>query len=92
VAVTEARPRARRGRLARPGGVLPAGRGAALPAERDGLAYVGLLFGCLRQWEFGYEHGAGIVLFGDRVVRFGVAEVAKDEGAALADKKRGRRR
>lgn len=61
------------------------------PAEQDGLGYVGLVFGCLRQWEFGYEHGAGIVLHGDRVIRFGVAEMANDEAAALADKKRRRR-
>ena len=54
------------------------------PVARDGVAYVGLTFSCL-QFTHGYEHGVGIVVCGDRIVRFGVADVAMDETAALAD-------
>lgn len=54
------------------------------PQERDGLSYVGLVFSCV-QFDYGYEHGAGIVLHGDRVVRFGVAEHAEHEDEALID-------
>ena len=54
------------------------------PAERDGLSYVGLVFSCI-QWDYGYEHGVGIVLHGDWVVRFGVAEHAEHEDEALID-------
>jgi hypothetical protein len=52
--------------------------------SRDGLAYVGLVFSC-SQWDHGYEHGAGIVVHGDRLIRFGVAEVAQEEDEALID-------
>jgi len=48
------------------------------------LSYVGLVFSCL-QWDYGYEHGVGIVVHGDRVVCFGVAEVAEHEDEALID-------
>lgn len=53
----------------------------------DGVSYVGLVFRCLR-YEYGYEHGAGIVLHRDRVVHFGIAEEAKDEAQALKDLRR----
>lgn len=55
-----------------------------LGAERDGLSYVGLVFSCI-QYDYGYEHGAGVVVHADRVVWFGVAEVAGDETEALVD-------
>jgi hypothetical protein len=48
--------------------------------ERDGLALVGLDFHCDE-----YEHGVGVVLRRDRVVRLGVAEVAMDLEEAEAD-------
>lgn len=53
----------------------------------EGVAYVGLISNCL-QWEFGYEHGVGIVMHKDRVVSFGMAEEAGDETLALKDLRR----
>jgi hypothetical protein len=52
--------------------------------ERDDVSYVGLVFSCL-QWDYGYEHGVGIVLHDQRVVRFGVAEMAECETEAAKD-------
>lgn len=54
------------------------------PIGKDGLGYVGLVFFCL-QFDYGYEHGAGIILHGDRVVHFGVAEEAETGEKAYID-------
>lgn len=56
-----------------------------LPVEKDGVGYVGLVFSCLRWMDYGYEHGAGIILHGDRVVHFGVAEEAETGEKAYID-------
>lgn len=53
-----------------------------MPVEKDGLAYVGLVFSCL---QYDYEHGAGVILHGDRVVSFGVAEEAETGEKAYID-------
>ncbi len=57
-----------------------------LPHRRDGLAYVGLDFSCL-QFTHGYEHGVGLTVHGDRVLRFGVAGGggSEDDDCAAAD-------
>jgi len=52
----------------------------------DGVSYVAFIFGCL-QWEWGYEHGFGIVAHRGRVASFGFAEAA-DESEALKDARR----
>jgi hypothetical protein len=52
--------------------------------DRDGLAYVGLVFHCL-QWDYGYEHGVGIVLHDQRIVCFGMAEQAENATEAMID-------
>jgi hypothetical protein len=45
------------------------------PFEKEGMAYVGLEFGCT--WED--EHGLGILVHGARVVEIGAADTAFDE-------------
>jgi hypothetical protein len=54
------------------------------PVEKGGLSYVGLVFSCL-QWDGGYEHGAGIIVHGERVVHFGAADEAKTGERAYID-------
>jgi hypothetical protein len=53
----------------------------------DEVSYTGLVFHCL-QWDYGYEHGVGIMLHQDRIVHFGMAEEAQDETQALKDLRR----
>ena len=45
------------------------------PYYRDGLAYIGLEFGC--DWDL--EHGFGVMLHGARVVEFGYAAAAFEQ-------------
>jgi hypothetical protein len=52
----------------------------------EDVAYAGFVFNCL-QWDYGYEHGVGIVTHKDRVVHFGMAEEAEEE-AAMKDVRR----
>jgi hypothetical protein len=53
----------------------------------DGVSYTGLVLNCL-QWDYGYEHGVGIVTHRDRVVHFGMAEEGADDQIALKDLRR----
>jgi hypothetical protein len=53
----------------------------------DGVSYMGFVLNCLH-YQYGYEHGVGIVTLKDRVVHFGMAEEAQDEGQALKDLRR----
>jgi hypothetical protein len=53
----------------------------------DDISYTGFVFNCLH-WEYGYEHGVGIVTHKERVVHFGMAEEAMDETQALKDLRR----
>ena len=53
----------------------------------DDESYLGLRFNCLR-WDYGYEHGVGIIAHKARVVHFGMAEEAQDEGLVLRDIRR----
>ncbi|VTR95103.1 unnamed protein product [Gemmata massiliana] len=55
-----------------------------LPIEKDGIGYVGLVFSCF-QFTHGYEHGVGIILHGDRIVHFGMAEEAETGEKAYID-------
>ena len=55
------------------------------------VSYVGLVFNCL-QWDYGYEHGVGIVAHKDRIAHFGVAEEATHESQAIKDLRRTRRK
>jgi hypothetical protein len=55
-----------------------------LPIDKDGVGYAGLVFSCL-QFTYGYEHGVGIILHGDRVIHFGVAEEAETGEKAYID-------
>lgn len=55
--------------------------------ELESLSYIGLELFCL-QWEFGYEHGVGIVAHGGRVVRFGMGDDGSDEQFAMKDLRR----
>jgi hypothetical protein len=52
-----------------------------LPISREGLAYTGFEFGCT--WE--EEHGLGVLLHRDRVVRIGQASTAFAETIARTD-------
>jgi hypothetical protein len=54
------------------------------PIDQEGLAYIGLGFCCL-QWDYGYEHGVGIILHGQRIVHFGMAEEANTGEKAYID-------
>ena len=56
-------------------------------ASWEDVSYVGLVFNCLK-WEYGYEHGVGIVTHRDRVVHFGMAEEGEDDQLALKDLRR----
>ncbi|GAA4344134.1 DUF6985 domain-containing protein [Flaviaesturariibacter amylovorans] len=53
-----------------------------LEAHKEGLAYTGYLFRCT--WE--PEHGLGILMHGDRVVKIGSADVASDNTLAELDR------
>lgn len=57
-------------------------------AALHGLSYAGLALSCLQWRDYGYEHGVGIVIHGDRVVHFNVAEEADDERFATRDIKK----
>jgi hypothetical protein len=59
-------------------------------AAVDEVAFTGFVFGCL-QWEWGYEHGFGVVAHRGRVAYFGFAEAA-DESEAIKDIRRTKRR
>ena len=52
------------------------------PWQRDGMAYVGLEFGCT--WD--EEHGFGVLLHGNRVVSIGSAEASFASRPQEADK------
>lgn len=56
------------------------------PAHED-VAYTGFVFDCL-QWEYGYEHGLGIVAHKDRVVFIGMGEDGMNEAKAQSDLRR----
>jgi hypothetical protein len=53
----------------------------------DDVSYTGFVLNCL-QYEYGYEHGVGIVAHRERIVHFGMAEEAQDETQALKDQQR----
>lgn len=60
------------------------------PSHED-VSYVGLVFRCL-QWDYGYEHGIGIVAHKDRIVHFGHSQEAMYETVAIRDLRRMRRK
>ena len=57
------------------------------PPALEGVAYIGFVFYCLR-YDYGYEHGVGIVTHRERVVHFGMAEEGQDEQQARKDLRR----
>jgi hypothetical protein len=53
----------------------------------DGVSYTGFVWKCL-QYDYGYEHGVGIVAHRNRVVHLGMAEEAQAVTQARKDMRR----